>query len=68
MSKQALDFTVLTHMKAVIDYRDIETFLITDNSYTPKIGDRGARCFCPVSHFLILSETLTWQIPLDSVC
>jgi hypothetical protein len=35
--------------------------------YAPEIKDRGAYCFCPVCHSVILSETLTLPITLWNV-
>ena len=41
--------------------------------YAPEIKDQGAYCFCPVCylsfcHSVLLSETLTLLIPLNSEC
>ena len=33
--------------------------------YAPEIEDRGAYCFCPVCHSVILSETLTLLITFE---
>ena len=33
--------------------------------YAPVIEDRGAYCFCPVCHSVILSETLTLAITFE---
>ena len=33
--------------------------------YAPEIEDRGAYCFCPVCHSVLLSETLTLLITFE---
>ena len=35
------------------------------NFYAPEIEDRGAYCFCPVCHSVLLSETLTLLITFE---
>ena len=35
------------------------------NFYAPEVEDRGAYCFCPVCHSVLLSETLTLQINFE---
>ena len=38
----------------------ISFFLVVHGPfYAPEIEDRGAYCFCPVCHSVLLSETLT---------
>ena len=33
--------------------------------YAPEVEDRGAYCFCPVCHSVLLSETLTMLITFE---
>ena len=55
-----LDEDVVSYLQSLPVH--IKVIVFSYNFYAPEIEDRGAYCFCPVCHSVLLSETLTLLI------
>ena len=57
--------TLLTQACDFMVFQMTMLYLYVSYFYAPEIEDRGAYCFCPVCHSVLLSETLTLLITFE---